>query len=106
MVARHCRLAGRIAATISAEPGLVVLNQIHSNQVAIACEDGPGGDDMTMRVLQRVQTRGKVYPTHGEWAGRQIIRASVIGYAMQEADADLLSAEIIDAFRWCTDTPE
>ncbi|MEM8959780.1 MAG: aminotransferase class V-fold PLP-dependent enzyme [Pseudomonadota bacterium] len=103
MVARHCALARRIAATISAEPGFVVLNEVHSNQVAIACGVGPDADDLTMRVLNRVQERGKVYPTHGEWAGRQIIRASVIGYAMQEADADLLSSEIIEAFRWCAD---
>jgi len=51
-------------------------------------------------VLKRVQSRGKVYPTHGEWAGRQIIRASVIGYGMREEHADLLASEIIDAWRW------
>ncbi|HCQ66467.1 MAG TPA: aspartate aminotransferase family protein [Rhodobacteraceae bacterium] len=106
MVARHCRLAKRIAATVSAEPGLCVLNEIHSNQVAIACGNAQDGDALTARVLKRVQQRGKVYPTHGEWAGRQIIRASVIGYAMTDADVDLLSAEIIDAHRWCTDNPE
>ncbi|SPF76855.1 L-2,4-diaminobutyrate decarboxylase [Aliiroseovarius pelagivivens] len=102
LVARHCRLAERIAATVSAESGLAVLNEIHSNQVAIAC----GDDGLTMRVLKRVQERGKVYPTHGEWAGRQIIRASVIGYAMTEIDADLLSAEVINAYRWCASNPE
>ncbi|SDM06910.1 pyridoxal phosphate-dependent decarboxylase family protein [Aliiruegeria lutimaris] len=106
MVARHCRLAARIAAAVSAEPGIVVLNEVHSNQVAIACGNGPDGNELTMRVLRRVQERGKVYPTHGEWAGRQIIRASVIGYAMNEADADLLSIEIIDALRWCVDNPD
>lgn len=105
MVARHCHLAERIARKISAEPGLSVLNEIHSNQVAMACGDGKDGDDLTMRVLRRVQERGRVYPTHGEWAGRKIIRASVIGYAMQEADADLLVSEIIDAHRWCAENP-
>lgn len=101
MVARHCRLAKRIAAQVSACPGISVLNEIHSNQVAIACGEGPQGDEITMRVLQRVQQRGKVYPTHGEWAGRKIIRVSVIGYAMHEVDADLLSNEIIDAYDAC-----
>jgi glutamate/tyrosine decarboxylase-like PLP-dependent enzyme len=101
MIVRHCRLAERIARTLAAEPGLTVLNQIHANQVAIACGSaGPEGDAQTMRVLKRVQERGKVYPSHGEWAGRRIIRASVIGYAMHEADADLLVSEIIDAWRW------
>ena len=106
MVARHCRLAERIAGTLSAEPGIAVLNRIHANQVAIACGEGAAGDALTTRVLHRVQARGRVYPTHGEWAGRKIIRASVIGYAMHEADADLLAAEIIDAHRWCQANPD
>jgi len=105
MVARHCRLAERIAATVSKEPGLRVLNRIHSNQVAIAAGEGEDGDRLTMRVLHRVQERAVVYPTHGEWAGRKIIRASVIGWAMQDADADRLSSEIISAYRWCRDNP-
>ncbi|RYG92994.1 aspartate aminotransferase family protein [Loktanella sp. IMCC34160] len=105
LVARHCRLAARIAAKVSAHPGISVLNEIHSNQVAIACGDGPDGDDLTMRVLHRVQDRGKVYPTHGEWAGRKIIRVSVIGYAMQDEDADLLASEIIGAYDVCVNDP-
>ncbi|UWQ74999.1 aminotransferase class V-fold PLP-dependent enzyme [Leisingera sp. M658] len=101
LVAHHCRLAERIARTVSNEPGLTVLNRIHSNQVAICCGDGTDDGKLTMQVLRRVQENGRVYPTHGEWAGRKIIRASVIGYGMQEEDADLLSAEIIDAHRCC-----
>lgn len=106
LVARHCRLAERIAKAVSAEPGLRVLNEVHANQVAIACGDGARGDAQTERVLARVQERGRVYPTHGEWAGRRIIRASVIGYAMHEADADLLAAEVVDAWRWVQANPE
>ncbi len=105
MIARHCRLAERVAHALAAEPGLHVLNEIHSNQVAVACGDGPDGDTQTMRVLKRVQDRGKVYPSHGVWAGRKIIRASVIGYAMHEDDVDLLASEIIDAWRWCRENP-
>lgn len=101
MIARHCRLAERLARVLAAEPGVHVLNQVHSNQVAIACGDGADGDVQTMRVLKRVQDRERVYPTHGEWAGRKIIRASVIGYAMHEDDIDLLASEIVDAWRWC-----
>lgn len=104
MVARHCRLAQRIATALAAEPGLHILNAIHSNQVAIACGTGPQGDSQTMRVLDIVHQRGRVYPSHGEWAGRKIIRASVIGYAVQEADADRLVSEIIQAWRSCRDS--
>jgi glutamate/tyrosine decarboxylase-like PLP-dependent enzyme len=106
MIRRHCNLAQSIADRLSAEPGLTVLNEIHSNQVAITCGEGPYGDALTQRVLKRVHDQGKVYPSHGVWAGRQIIRASVIGYAMQQDDADLLSSEIIAAHRWCLEHPE
>lgn len=106
MVARHCRLARRIAARLSAEPGLVVLNEIHSNQVAVACgASGPEGDTQTARTLARVQDRGRAYPTHGDWAGRRIIRVSVIGYAMQDEHADLVAGEIIAAWREVRDQP-
>lgn len=105
LVARHCRLAERIAGRLSAEPGLQVLNRIHSNQVAIACGEGTGSHELTGRVLARVQDRGRVYPTHSEWRGRKIIRVSVIGYAMHEADADLVAEEIIGAWRWVRDSP-
>lgn len=106
MIRRHCNLAQSIADTVSAEPGLTVLNEIHSNQVAITCGEGPYGDALTQRVLKRVHDQGRVYPSHGAWAGRRIIRVSVIGYAMQQEDADLLSSEIIAAHRWCLEHPE
>lgn len=99
LVLRHCRLAERLAQALSEEPGIRVLNRIHSNQVTIACGDGARGDAQTSQVLDRIQDRGKVYPTHGEWAGRRIIRASMIGYAMEEDDVDLLASEVIDAWR-------
>jgi len=106
LVSRHCRLARRIARAVSAEPGLRVLNEVHSNQVAVACGEGPEGDAQTAAVLDRVQEQARVYPTHGDWAGRKIIRCSVIGYAMRDEHADLLASEIIDAWRWVQRRPE
>ena len=103
MVRRHCRLAARIADDLVKEPGLHILNEIHSNQVAIVCGDGDHTDQQTGQVLQHVQERGKVYPTHGEWKGRKIIRASVIGYAMEDEHADLLVSEIVAAWRQVQD---
>lgn len=101
MVKRHCQLAERVAKGLSAEPGLHVLNEIHSNQVIVTCGDGVHRDELTLRVLKRVHERGNVYPTHGEWARNQIIRISVIGYAMQTEDVDLVVSEIVSAWRWC-----
>jgi len=106
MVARHCGLARRIAGAVAAEPGLRVLNEIHSNQVAVACGAGPAGDAQTVAVLRRIQERGRAYPTHGDWAGRKIIRCSVIGHAMRNEHADLLASEIIGAWRWAQGRPE
>ncbi|MEL6964646.1 MAG: aminotransferase class V-fold PLP-dependent enzyme [Pseudomonadota bacterium] len=100
LVVRHCSLAERLARKLSREPGIHMLNEIHSNQVALACGDRERGDAQTSQVLERIQDRGKVYPTHGEWAGRRIIRASIIGYAMQEDDIDLLASEVIEAWRY------
>ena len=97
LVARHCRLAERLAARIIEEPGLRVMNEIASNQVAIRC----GTDAETGEVLRLVQDNGRVYPTHGVWHGDggAIIRASIIGYAMQDEHIDLLADEIIAAWR-------
>jgi glutamate/tyrosine decarboxylase-like PLP-dependent enzyme len=95
MVARHCALAAYLADRLAAMPGLEVLNEVASNQVAIACRD----DDSTARVLDRVQANGRVYPSHGVWRGRRIIRVSVINHATDRADIDLLVAEIAAALR-------
>ena len=95
MIMRHCTLARHLAARLSSEPGIEVLNAVASNQVAIACEN----DDTTTRVLERVQERGHVYPSHGEWRGRKIIRASIINHATTQADVDLLADEILSAHK-------
>lgn len=97
MIARHCALAVYLADVLSAEPGIEILNEVASNQVAIACRD----DETTSKVLRRVQANGKVYPSHGEWCGRQIIRVSVINYATDQIDIDLLVDEILTAYRGC-----
>lgn len=101
MISRHCRLAEKVAASLSNEPGLHVLNEIHSNQVAFVCGEGEKADALTKRVLERVQDSGNVYPSHGLWDDRYIIRVSIIGYAMTDSSVDLLISEIIDAWRWC-----
>lgn len=95
LVARHCALASRAAARLSREPGIEVLNEVVANQISLSC----GSDALTVAVLAAVQDRGRVYPSHGEWRGRQIIRISIINYATREADVDLLCDEIIRARR-------
>ncbi|WP_417524614.1 pyridoxal phosphate-dependent decarboxylase family protein [Marinovum sp.] len=99
LILRHHRLARRIATAVAAEPGLTVLNDVVFNQVAICCGDGPEGDRLTEAVLKQVQAQARVYPSHGAWRGRQIIRVSVSGYATRAEHADLVAEEIISAWR-------
>lgn len=99
LILRHHRLALRAAERLSAEPGLQVVNEIAFNQVAVTCGAGAAGDRLTRDVLAAVQARGKVYPSHGEWQGRQIIRISFSGYAMQAEHADLVAEEICAVWR-------
>ncbi|MEM7319745.1 MAG: aminotransferase class V-fold PLP-dependent enzyme [Pseudomonadota bacterium] len=98
LITRHCRLAQRVADRISAIPGLSVLNEVASNQVAIQCGEGSDSDQRTNAVLDIVQRRGHVYPSHGYWQGKDIIRASIIGYATQDQHVDLLVSEIAEAW--------
>ena len=99
MVARHCALAERAAERLAAEPGISVLNEVQCNQVAVAFGEGAESDGLTRQVLAEVQKCGLVYPSHGEWRGRQIMRISVISYATRGKDIDLLVEEVIGAWR-------
>jgi len=95
MIARHCALATYLADRLAADPGIEILNDVVLNQVAIACKT----DEVTTKVLERIQERARVYPSHGAWRDRQIIRVSVINHATDYADIDLLISEILDAHR-------
>lgn len=95
MISRHCSMATHLADRLAAEPGIEILNDVVLNQVAIAFET----DELTTKVLERVQERAAVYPSHGVWKGRQIIRVSVINHSTRYADIELLISEITDAYK-------
>ncbi len=99
MVARHCRLAGWIAAELQSEQGVTVLNEITANQVAFHCGTGAERDAATAEVLRIVQGRGRVYPSHGHWRGGGIIRVSVSGHRTGEREAGMLVDEVRAAWR-------
>ena len=54
---------------------------------------------MTVKVLNKIQEKARVYPSHGVWRGQQIIRVSIINHATGYADIDLLFDEIVEAHR-------
>ncbi|WP_171052602.1 pyridoxal phosphate-dependent decarboxylase family protein [Ruegeria sediminis] len=93
MISRHCDMAAYLADHLSTVPGIEIVNDVVLNQVAIAC----GTDEKTTAVLERIQQRAQVYPSHGVWQGRQIIRVSIINHATSYSDIDLLIEEILDA---------
>ena len=98
MMTRFCDLARRAADQLSQIPGIEVLNEVASNQVIFACES----DELTEAVLAKVQERGHVYPSHGEWRDRKVIRISVTNYATREPDIDLLVHEIGESMQGLT----
>jgi glutamate/tyrosine decarboxylase-like PLP-dependent enzyme len=100
MILRHCKLAQYLAEKLSVVPGIEIMNKVVLNQVAIACET----DARTKQVLDHVQANGQVYPSHGEWRGRQIIRVSITNYATSRADIDLLIQEILTAHQLVGET--
>lgn len=99
LILRHVRFAERLVELLSNEPGLQVMNHVVSNQVAVACGEGETGDAQTLKVLGEVQQRGRVYPSHGEWHGRAIIRCSICSSGTDESDIELLADEILTVWR-------
>ena len=95
MISRHCALAAHLANRLSGVPGVEIVNDVVLNQVALCFET----DALTTKVLERVQERACVYPSHGVWNDRQIIRVSIINHATSYADIDLLVSELMDAHR-------
>jgi glutamate/tyrosine decarboxylase-like PLP-dependent enzyme len=102
MVARHCRIARRMAAVLAAEPGIAVLNEVELNQVVIrfgGAAESERGDDLTRRVIARVQADGVCFAGGAQWKGRWIMRLSVISWFTTDAEADRAIAAIIAAWR-------
>ncbi len=102
MVARHCRIARRMAAVLAAEPGIAVLNKIELNQAVIrfgAAEPDERGDALTQRVIERIQADGICFAGGAQWKGLWVMRLSVISWFTTDDQADRALAAIIAAWR-------
>jgi glutamate/tyrosine decarboxylase-like PLP-dependent enzyme len=103
LVDRHCRIAGEIAATLAAELGVEVLNDVVLNQVIVALGGEPDGgsrsDQMTADVIAAVQAGGECFVAGAQWHGRWVMRISVICGATTEQDAARSCTAILDAWR-------
>jgi glutamate/tyrosine decarboxylase-like PLP-dependent enzyme len=99
MVGGHCRLARYMAEKLRVEPGIHVLNAVELNQVVVRFGSGEAADDMTRRVIERIQADGICFAGGAQWKELWIMRLSVISWATTERDADRSVAAIIDAWR-------
>jgi len=101
MVRRHCGLAQRLAARLSAESGVAVLNDVELNQVIVAFGEGtPHDRDLATRaVIARLASDNLVLVGGAEWRGRHALRFSLIAGPLAEADVDHLAGAVIAAWR-------
>jgi glutamate/tyrosine decarboxylase-like PLP-dependent enzyme len=96
MISRHCSFARRFADRLGSEQGVEILNDVVLNQVTVRF----GGDDeLTRRVIARIQSDGVCFVGGAQSNGVWIMRISVIGATKNEADVDRSAEAMIAAWR-------
>ncbi|WP_354687668.1 aminotransferase class V-fold PLP-dependent enzyme [Cupriavidus necator] len=102
MVARHCRVARRMAAMLAAEPDVSVLNEVVLNQVIVrfGTDLAPeSADAVTREVIRLVQAGGQCFVSGARWKDRWVMRVSVISWPTWDQDAEAAVAHILGAWR-------
>ena len=102
MVERHCALARHLAKRLTSEPGVHVLNDVELNQVIVRFGErdaGESADRLTRETIARVQSDGTCFAGGASWQGRWVMRLSVIGFPMDEAEMDRSAGAIHAAWR-------
>ncbi|HEV2775115.1 MAG TPA: aminotransferase class V-fold PLP-dependent enzyme [Solirubrobacteraceae bacterium] len=95
-----CDQAERIAARLAAHDDVEILNDVVLNQVLVRFG---GSDDVTERVLDRVQQDGTCWASGSRWhGGATVMRISVSGWQTTAADADRSADAILAALRATT----
>lgn len=83
MIERNCGQARRFAQGL-AEAGYEILNDVVLNQVLVSF----GSDDVTRRVIARIQEDGTCWVGGTVWQGRVAMRISVSSWATTDADVE------------------
>jgi glutamate/tyrosine decarboxylase-like PLP-dependent enzyme len=100
LVERCCAHAQRIAARLAEHDGVEILNDVVLNQVLVRFADS---DEVTDRVLDRVQQDGTCWASGSRWhGGATVMRISVSGWQTTVADADRSADAILAALRATT----
>ena len=96
LVDRCCDHARRIAARLDEADDVEVLNDVVLNQVLVRFG---AGDEITGRVIERVQGDGTCWAGASRWHGEVVMRISVCGWQTTTADADRSAEAILAALR-------
>ncbi len=95
LVAGCCAHAQRIATRLAAHDGVEILNDVVLNQVLVRFA---GSDEVTGRVIERVQHDGVCWAGASRWRGGEtVMRISVSGWQTTAADADRSAEAILAA---------
>ena len=99
LVARTCDLAARFAARLAAADGVRVLNDVVLNQALVRFDgaDDAAGDDLTRRVILRVQREGTAWLGGSTWLGRTVMRVSVSSWRTTADDVDRSADAVLAA---------
>lgn len=99
MIERACSIARSMAASLAAEPGIEVLNDVVLNQALIRFSPSAGGDadEFTREVIHRVQADGTAWLSGTTWHGKAAMRISVSNWSTTEADAEASVRAILRA---------
>jgi glutamate/tyrosine decarboxylase-like PLP-dependent enzyme len=100
LVERNIAHARRMAARLSAEPGVRVVNDVVLNQVLIRfAVPGRDPDALTAEVIRRVQDDGTCWLSGSTADGRTVMRVSVCSWLTSTEDIDRSATAIIGCFR-------
>jgi glutamate/tyrosine decarboxylase-like PLP-dependent enzyme len=92
LVERCCRLARRMAARLSTDARIRILNDVVLNQVLVRCERAGGtfeqGDALTRDVIAGVQAEGTCWLGGTHWHGVAAMRIAVSNWSTSERDID------------------
>jgi glutamate/tyrosine decarboxylase-like PLP-dependent enzyme len=101
IVERCCAHARRFAESLSAHPGIVVLNDVVLNQVLVRFLDPSGRDEdhdaRTRAVIAKVQKDGTCWLGGSTWRDQAVMRISVSNYSTTDSDVTASVDAIISA---------
>ena len=99
IVWQTCRLAKRMAQHLDGHTGVRLLNNLVLNQVLVQFNGANGANDVTDKVIARVQADGTCWAGGALWQGKHAMRISISNWSTTEADVDRSAEAILSCYR-------